>query len=726
MKTILATILSAAFAGAAFAQVPNLINYQGRLTDANGVPVTGTKNFSISIFDAATGGNLLYTEDIGAVMLDDNGVYSFRFGAGGTSNKQATETIGTTAGSSLTYTKTLSNTPIVENSITVTDGTNSWSQSVGNPGVGATATLSTVSGFVVGATITNGGSGYTSAPAVTITGNGSGATATATLTDGVVNGIEIGSAGRGYTGSPTISIAPPVIPFRVDYSGGAITATYATAPPAGRIITASYRYTDGSISSALATGSQHWMAISVSGLTQETRQRVLAVPFALNSQRAEVANSIPDGTVTADKLADGALRDASAREGNVLMTAQKRPDLEAEGFVLAGSLDLTTSRVGSEYAGLATYGGAAVWTGTEMIVWNGGNMPAPNPDSVVIKGGRYNPVTDTWAAISSTGEPRFSYSHTAVWAGTEMIVFGAGNNEVTNSIEFMGGRYNPVTDTWTTTSSTGAPTFSQYSNTAVWTGTEMIVYGEGNNSITNNREFTGGRYNPVTNTWTTISSTEAPTIGPDSGFTAVWTGTEMIVFGEGGYNGSGYNGIVGLRYNPVTNTWATMSSTDSPTLRGNLSAVWTGTEMVVLGKTSTSSLSYYFGSQIWGSRYNPATNTWAEISSNNSPNLLLGDGASPIPICSLWTGTEMIVLGSDYSGFLLGGRYDPVTNAWNVMSNPDFSEEFSDAGMQPTTTTTKAFWTGSAIIFYESGYNMSVSRRILIISPRQTFMYVKP
>lgn len=289
MKTILSTILSAAFAGAAFAQVPSLINYQGRLTDANGAAVTGIKNFSISIFDAATGGNLLYTEDIGAVTLDDNGVYSFQFGAGGISNKQATETIGTTADSTLTYTKTLSNTPIVENSITVTDRTNSWSQSVGNPGVGATATLNIVSGFVVGATITDGGSGYTSVPAVTITGNGTGATATATLTGGVVSEITINSAGSGYTGSPTISIDPPVIPFRVDYSGGAITATYTTAPPAGRNITASYRYTDGSISGALASGSEHWMAVSVDTVTQGTRQRVLAVPFA---QQAASANEI--------------------------------------------------------------------------------------------------------------------------------------------------------------------------------------------------------------------------------------------------------------------------------------------------------------------------------------------------------------------------------------------------------------------------------------------------
>ena len=300
MKTILTTILSAALAGAAFAQVPSLINYQGRLTDANGDPVTGSKNFSISIYDAATGGNLLYTESIGAVTLDDNGVYSFQFGGTGTSNTQVTETIGTTAGSTLTYTKTLSNTPVVANSITVTDGTNSWSQSVGNPGVAATATASRVSGFVIGAEITNGGSGYTSAPLVTITGSGSGATATATLTGGVVTEITITNAGSGYSGGATITIAPPVIPFRVDYSGGAITATYSTAATAGRNITATYRYGTSGITGALSSGAEHWMTVSVDGTTQGARQRVLAVPFAQRSATSDLA-TIADRATFADR-----------------------------------------------------------------------------------------------------------------------------------------------------------------------------------------------------------------------------------------------------------------------------------------------------------------------------------------------------------------------------------------------------------------------------------------
>ncbi len=80
MKTILFTLLLVAFTSVVSAQAPSLINYQGRLTDTNGAAITGSKNFSISIYDAATEGSLLYTETIGAVILDANGVYSFQFG----------------------------------------------------------------------------------------------------------------------------------------------------------------------------------------------------------------------------------------------------------------------------------------------------------------------------------------------------------------------------------------------------------------------------------------------------------------------------------------------------------------------------------------------------------------------------------------------------------------------------------------------------------------------
>jgi len=74
----------------------------------------------------------------------------------------------------------------------------------------AFATPQVVNGFVVGTTVTSGGSGYVSSPAVSIVGGGgTNATAISQISGGVVTNISILDAGRGYTNPPTIRIAPP-------------------------------------------------------------------------------------------------------------------------------------------------------------------------------------------------------------------------------------------------------------------------------------------------------------------------------------------------------------------------------------------------------------------------------------------------------------------------------------------------------------------------------------
>ena len=78
----------------------------------------------------------------------------------------------------------------------------------------AEATAQVVNKFVVGASITDGGCGYTNAPFVLIEGGGgSGATATATVENGVVTSINIIDTGSGYTNPPDILIgSPPFVP----------------------------------------------------------------------------------------------------------------------------------------------------------------------------------------------------------------------------------------------------------------------------------------------------------------------------------------------------------------------------------------------------------------------------------------------------------------------------------------------------------------------------------
>jgi len=67
-----------------------------------------------------------------------------------------------------------------------------------------------------------------------------------------------------------------------------------------------------------------------------------------------------------------------------------------------------------------------------------------------------------------------------------MIVWGGADG----GVEFSntGGRYNAETDSWTVTSKTNVPT-GRENHTAVWTGSEMIVWGGGQGMVN-----TGGRY----------------------------------------------------------------------------------------------------------------------------------------------------------------------------------------------------------------------------------------
>jgi hypothetical protein len=72
-----------------------------------------------------------------------------------------------------------------------------------------------------------------------------------------------------------------------------------------------------------------------------------------------------------------------------------------------------------------------------MIVWGG---YVYNPNQNFNTGGRYNPGTNSWTATSTTNAPDAREAHTAVWTGSEMIVWGGyalSSNQDLNT----GGRY---------------------------------------------------------------------------------------------------------------------------------------------------------------------------------------------------------------------------------------------------------------------------------------------
>ena len=313
---------------------------------------------------------------------------------------------------------------------------------------------------------------------------------------------------------------------------------------------------------------------------------------------------------------------------------------------------------------------SAVWTGTEMIVWGGYGANY----TYFKNGGRYNPALDSWSLTSANNAPSERKYHTAVWTGSEMIIWGGYYFDGTNPYWYnTGGKYNPASDSWTITSTVNAPS-ARYSHIAVWTGTEMIIWGGDSGHLN-----TGGKYNPITDSWIATSTLNAPS--GRSGHKAIWTGSRMIIWG-GNIGYLSYTNTGGI-YDPAANSWEATSVANAPAGRGSHTAVWTGAEMIVWGGGNGTDT---FNS---GGRYNPSANSWTATSTINAPSKRSAHTA-------VWTGTEMIIWGGYYAVYS-GGRYNPATDSWTataIMLPPSARAHHS------------AVWTGTKMIIWggTSGY----------------------
>jgi N-acetylneuraminic acid mutarotase len=368
----------------------------------------------------------------------------------------------------------------------------------------------------------------------------------------------------------------------------------------------------------------------------------------------------------------------------------------------AGCIDDTWTATSLTNASAARSGHTAVWTGSEMIVWGGLGQAAhlntdwkynprdpstPTPTVTPIPylntGARYNPSTDTWTATSTNNAPTGRADYTAVWTGSEMIVWGGINLSYFNT----GGRYNPGSDSWSSTTLTNAPN-ARWGHTAVWTGSEMIVWG--GYSIPGGDVNTGGRYNPTSDSWIATPTTNAPD-GRDRHI-AVWTGSEMIVWG-----GTQNNGITQLntggRYNIGTNGWTPTTANNAPDARFLHTGIWSGNEMIVWGGVAQNL--FYLNT---GGRYSPGTGSWTVTSTTNVPSERAGHTA-------IWTGDEMIVWGG-YDRDVTGGRYNPDTDTWTATSTTN---------APPGRDYHTAVWTGSEMIVWggqdDAGNNLNTGGR---------------
>ncbi|MEN3940926.1 hypothetical protein WJU23_06515 [Prosthecobacter sp. SYSU 5D2] len=628
----------------------------------------------------------------------------------------------------------------------------------------ATATAVVTSGFVTSIVVNDGGSGYQSAPAVSLAGGeGAGASASAIVSGGQVTQIVIVSPGSGYTSLPEVSVSPPVsgsadMVYTTYWSHDG-TSVAGTAPHSTLTLPVTKGLYSVLLGSPAVSGMSSippsvfdhpevylrvWFDDGVHGMQLlSPDQRIAAVGYAI------MASSVADGAITSDKLATGAVGASHLAAGAVnsshLSAGSVGAAQIANGVISAdklvagsiGSAQLSNGAVtaanlasGSALANLqasgqsgVTSGGVvlspvenntallaagytklpyeiptdkwesqnaianlswiapsneAVWTGSEMLVW--GNKYSN-------QGLRHDPQAGTWQLLSTVGAPQAREQHVQIWAGNKMMVWGGEIEAPTSPRVRSGGLYDPALNAWTATSEEGAPA-PRYSPTAVWTGSEVIIWG--GRSVTSGYHNDGARYNPATNTWLPVSTQFAP-IGRFDHM-AVWTGSEMIIWG--GQDSSNLPLGQGARYNPTTDQWRPMNQSGPLSLSYDLNnVVWTGNEMIIVS-------SYGSGA------YNPVTDTWKSFSRKNEP--VFGRALA------VWTGKEILVWNHGYAQVGSGYRYNPQTDKWAAMSL---------LGSPPSQYHYTGVWTGEEFIFWGVGLN---DRSYTLTPGEPMYLYMKP
>src|ERR1044071_2062747 len=331
----------------------------------------------------------------------------------------------------------------------------------------------------------------------------------------LVNGD--GSATYWNNDGSGVGAQEPALAVTIPVSPGLSSVLPRAAPPTNMTPIPATVFTNGDVRLRI------WFNDGTNGFEQlSPDQRIAAVGYAMMAANvadgAVTTAKLAQGAVTGPKLAPNAVTAANIVAGSVgaaqLGTNAAADNLRASGGLILSDQPNATNLITAGYIRIgqvttdvdywnvigpvtpsARSGHSAVWTGSEMIVWGGRGAGGLRLNT----GLRYEPATDSWTALTTTGAPPARSGHAAVWTGTEMIVWGGANPAVDLN---DGGRYDPVSDSWRSLSVSNAPS-PRHGFTATWTGSEWIIWGgiAGANIVN-----TGARYNPRTDAWTAVST----------------------------------------------------------------------------------------------------------------------------------------------------------------------------------------------------------------------------
>ena len=192
---------------------------------------------------------------------------------------------------------------------------------------------------------------------------------------------------------------------------------------------------------------------------------------------------------------------------------------------------------------------------------------------------------------------------------------------------------------------------------AVWTSEEMIVIG-GNTAPpcpanaacdrTGTELVDGGAYNPVTDTWRTITAAPAREIND-----AVWTGDQVLVLAD---RDAASRSAALLGYTPSTDTWQALPS--PPRLAVGAGLLWNGRHAISVARVDGRITAY-----------DPTAQTWQELPPD--PLGCASEATLAVAGEQLYVFTKPCNDGAPPTRPppVQVARYDPTTNAWTRVAD---------------------------------------------------------
>jgi hypothetical protein len=341
---------------------------------------------------------------------------------------------------------------------------------------------------------------------------------------------------------------------------------------------------------------------------------------------------------------------------------------------------------------------AVAWTGRDLVLWGGYGPDGRLPAGGLRSGWAYQPVTGRWqelppAPVSTDGEAE------AVWTGTDVVVAAPYGSQTGLAA------WRPATGTWRRLPTPPGAGRSGWNYRLTWTGRQLLLYGyrpqtpaQARVPFSQPRPFLAALTADGSRWETLAAPPAAASHAVDQGFTAVWSGSRLLVFTQRMHVEKIAAGVTVTpggsavtSYDPLANTWTTLDATGpAPPMDGT--AFWTGqAALLVGGATCTMCLGGPAGVRypLTGGLFSPAAGFWRALRPPAALNVR--------PETTAWAGVLVTVANADVgpgSGrpFAVAGAWDPGSGQWVRLPDPP-------AGIQPMAYASTGVWTGREFLF---------------------------